>query len=168
MSAFVVDKRHIDLIVHAVIHGTEDGEHVWWSDSLLRQEIAFCLPNERDFGDELGQLLLDENVRSVRYRYDDDENMIPYYARQPYCFEPLPFRPTVVELLKALNCYIYESCEHPDWEDSMAYKIVMLIRNHAIYMLPGYEEAPWEWTEDEVQKRIQARVTGTNTASETR
>ncbi|GIV21881.1 MAG: hypothetical protein KatS3mg023_3632 [Armatimonadota bacterium] len=145
MSAFVVNKIHIDLIVQSVLHGTEDGEHEAWMDKLLRQDIARYLQGDGVFTDELGQCLLDQNVRSVLYRYNGDESMIPDYAKQPYRFEPLPFRPTIVELLKALDCYEYQSCESPDWEGSSAYRIVQSIRRHIIRCLPGYDEAPWSW-----------------------
>ncbi len=49
-----------------------------------------------------------------------------------------------VEIIKACDCYDYQSCETPDWKDTEAYAIMQMLRKRAIYSLPGYEEAAWE------------------------
>ena len=48
---------------------------------------------------------------------------------------------TAVEGLKALDGYVYQSCEHPDWEKSEAYRWVERLRDALIRFLPGYAEA---------------------------
>ena len=51
----------------------------------------------------------------------------------------------VVEALKALDCYEYQSCEHPEWETSEAFEFCRAMRNLLIGCLPGYDAAQWEW-----------------------
>jgi len=97
-------------------------------------------------------MLLDENVRSVSYRYSntpitnlpgktDAEYLLPFV------FHPILRVPKPVEILKMLDCYEYQSCEHPGWEHSEAKVFCNALRHRAIRLLPGYDEAPWEWTD---------------------
>src|SRR4051812_45036842 len=111
MSAWVVSKKHIDLMVAAITTGTRDG----------------VLKRNRRSPDKLGQALVSECVRSVSYRYPDDDvqkGELPgpcdaYYLK-PYRFEDPIYRPTAVELMKAVSCYAYQSNEHPGWGKSAA------------------------------------------------
>ena len=62
MSAWIVSNQHIALLVEAI----------------YRHEV----PLENPLGpDELGQLLWDENYKSVNYRYDNNETA-PTYIHQ--------------------------------------------------------------------------------------
>jgi len=89
-------------------------------------------------GDEQGQALVDQNYRSVNHRYHEDA--------EPYQFRWRPFLPRLspVEIIKACNCYRYQSCETPDFKETEAYAIMTALRERAIIHLPGYEEAAWE------------------------
>jgi hypothetical protein len=49
-----------------------------------------------------------------------------------------------VQVLKAIKCYEYQSCEHPSWEDSEARSWCNHLRLAAIEHLPGFEAAKWE------------------------
>ncbi len=56
-------------------------------------------------------------------------------------------QPTAVEGLSAIKCYEYQTCEHPEWEQSAAHAFCDALRDLLIGCLPGYEAAPWTWTE---------------------
>lgn len=58
-----------------------------------------------------------------------------------YKFKPKVL--TAVEVLKACDCYDYQSCETDDYHETTAAKLVDRIRKSAIGKLPGYEDAPW-------------------------
>ena len=85
----------------------------------------------------LGKKLIDENYKSVNYRYG--ENAEPH----EFTYKPVKQR-TAVEILKACACYSYQTCEHPEWKESEAYVIVQVLKARAINKLPGYAEADWE------------------------
>ena len=53
------------------------------------------------------------------------------------------FTATVPEVLKATDCYEYQSCEHPEWPSSNAHDFIQALRKDAWRLLEGYEEAPW-------------------------
>ena len=122
MSAWIVSKKHIDLLVGAA--------------------LAHGLAGRRDTADELGAALWEENYASVNYRYADcsgrDLQLCPSYHYDP----STPTSDPVV-LLKQLDCYEYQTCEHQGWLDSRARQLCSALRSAAIHSLPGYKAAPW-------------------------
>jgi len=50
---------------------------------------------------------------------------------------------SAVELIKALHCYEYQSCEHPGWRTSQAHSFCRALERRLIGELPGYDDAPW-------------------------
>lgn len=121
MSAYVVSKDEIDILVTAGIHVVED---------------EYSVPDEQ--ASEVGQRLLDECVRSVSYRYPnddlgelpgtyDEETIVPGIAPvsiaqwlTPYAFTRPEREPSRDDVAEAISCYEYQSCEHPEWEASWA------------------------------------------------
>lgn len=107
---------------------------------------------------EIGTMLWRENLNSIHYRYPDTkENDADYPG-------PIGFGAAWVdaytwrseprsdgELAAAIACYEYQSCEHPGWEDSKAYKVTeglmqaILERNRVTKWteVPGADDAPW-------------------------
>jgi len=88
---------------------------------------------------EIGQILLDENVKSVNHSYGSE-----IYTPALYTYRPPQQRGwTNVELLNALHCYRYQASEHPDWESSQAYAFCQALEQRLIHRLPGYSDGPW-------------------------
>lgn len=156
MSAFEVSDTHIDALVSAALMGNPYGPLHWYHDS--REEIPHTQPGEMLPGDEdylaalkrtqrevndenaetWGATLLAENRRSVNHRYAEDEIEAPYtFTRIRGALHP-------VAILKALDCYEYQSCEHPEWPASEAYDFCQALRSRMIHELPGYHDAAWE------------------------
>lgn len=93
MSAWIVSKAHIDVLVHA----------------MGRRELFDSITL-----DEAGQRLWDENYRSVNYRYQENAQTPRYTYEQP----PVKWSPD--QLTKILGCYEYQSCESHNFEDTEA------------------------------------------------
>jgi hypothetical protein len=69
-----------------------------------------------------------------------------YHEKTPcptYSFKRNVTPLTPVELLKAVDCLEYQSCEHEGWNKSEAKKECERLRAIATRNLPGYNEAPW-------------------------
>jgi hypothetical protein len=132
MSAFVVGREHIAYLVAAATQGGRGVGH------------CGLIPFEDS--SKVGQMLWDENIASVRYRYPDctDELPGPIGETFEYSHRYQHRRCDPVQTLKAISCLEYQSCEHPGWEDSEARKFCERLRHHAIGQLAGYEEASWE------------------------
>jgi hypothetical protein len=153
MSAFEVSTTHIDVMVSAALQRRHGETLRWYYGEIPHTEPGEMLPSGQDYitacstghrevtsetAEQWGATLLAENRASVNWRYDEEEIEAPYvfteYAGQ---FNP-------VAILSAINCYEYQSCEHPGWKTSEAHAFCEALRSRMIHMLPGYENAPWE------------------------
>jgi hypothetical protein len=147
MSAWIVSKTHIDVMVCGIVDGTSDGV-------LEPQDRRIKLPDlHAGVGlcdkDVLGQMLVNECVASVSYRYPNDKpGELPgpndQYYLQPYRFTG-NYRPTAAELAKAISCYDYQSCEHPGWKPSTVCKLLEVVQQ-IVGVTEGtdeYEAAAW-------------------------
>ncbi len=161
MSAFVVAREHIAYLVNAALRRTCTGSgfHYHW-DGVSHS----CQPQNREDAERLAQVLWAENVASVAHRYHGDKlselpGMVPdaeagfEYGRHEWTHE----QPSWVQVLKACDCYTYQSCEHPGWEGSEAHAIIEALRSKAIRSLPGYEDAAWEITDTTPPAGVEAQ-----------
>lgn len=142
MSAWIVSKRHIDYMLSAGLaldpHGPlrwfvpvgatvpEGGARVEWRE--LTRETA----------GRVGVMLWAENFKSVGHRYGESDTETELYEFARYRGEVEP-----VQVLKAIECFEYQSCEHDEWERSEAHAFCEALRHAAINRLPGYEAAAW-------------------------
>jgi len=155
VSAFVVSTVHIDAMLTAGLRleqpygrdplvwfwpaidaGSDRGS--WTSQELQHQARQRRRELTHASAGRVGAMLLAENRRSVDHRYDEQE------WEEPYLFHALPGVPDPVIVLKAIACYRYQSCEHPDWPDSEAAAFCQALQSRSITCLPGYAAAPWE------------------------
>lgn len=171
MSAFVVSQHHISALVNAAeVYARYERCAFRWHHNDTEYELVHAGGNDDEWTDHnpwgnihrrtmtpqtLGQALLDECIRSVFHRYEDCETVaeLPGYTPDltergaTYKHNPMVnVRPIVA--LKAIDCYEYQSCEHPAWESSMAYAFCDSLRRALVRDLPGYEDAPWEIVPD--------------------
>jgi len=127
MSAFIVSDNHINVLVNF----------------CARKNILFHFDDEtinsNDRPDEIGQILLDENYKSVNNRYN--ENAISHKFK--YNFYQKKDR-APIEIIKACRCLNYQSCESKNYYSSKAYEIINKIIYEAIDTIDGYEDADWE------------------------
>ena len=124
MSAFIVSQEHIAAVVAGTKFTTYGYSYRW--DGESRKDLT---------PQQLGQKLLDQNVASVNYRYDETCEKLSYYHRVE--------QHTPVQTIKLCDSYMYQASETPDWLDTEAYAIVQSIREAAISALPGMSDAEW-------------------------
>jgi hypothetical protein len=140
MSAYFVNKAHIDYLVDAVI--CFDVRWSWNGQHVVGRE---------DDPNRIGQSLWSENILSLNARYPgfchemeeaDAENYQYTHHSLPRC---APYAtPAALQVIKACSCLAYQSCEHKEWEASEANAILDAIISYAIHKVPGYEEAEWQ------------------------
>jgi hypothetical protein len=145
MSAWIVSKAHIDLLITAGLRPLH-GEAVRW---VVQANPHKDRKLEHDNADDVGSMLWRENFASVGDRYPDDdpddlpgsgvaavETLLYRWARIAGVLDP-------VVVLKAIHCYEYQSCEHDGWAGSQAKAFCEALTGHAVRGLPGYQQAPW-------------------------
>jgi len=131
MSAFIVNENHIHAIVTA---------------AKMDRDFSYYFNGSRhkcdtiEEAEKMGQTLINQNYRSVNHRYDEKD--VPYKYELSYNTH---FKP--IEIIKACQCYIYQSCETDDYKETQAIAIAKGIINSQIHKLPGYDNAAWEITE---------------------
>jgi hypothetical protein len=98
----------------------------------------------------LGQLLWQENSRSVAYRYHEAPDELTYTHTLSDGHRALVRDPWTV--LKLCRGYAYQACEHPGWETSQACAIAEALEAQRLQQLgltalphthPRYLDAPW-------------------------
>lgn len=146
MSAYIVDKDHINYLVSSALtvsYRSRSGHNFrWYHDGQSH------LLDDRN-GTETGQMLWDECIESVAYRYPNrDDGALPgetgdslhvYIHTNKYMCDDVH----VAQVLKATDCYEYQSCEHPGWHQSSAKAFIDSLRALAWRLLPDYERAEW-------------------------
>ena len=147
MSAYMVDKAHVDALVRAA---AERRMNYYWEPAKDRTGSPWVKVTHEE-RDRIGQLLTDQNRDSVSYRYPDDAltdlpGPLSAWWILPYRYDPRGPILTPVQTLKALDGYAYQACETPDWEATEAHAICDALRDEQIRHLPGYEAAEWAIT----------------------
>jgi hypothetical protein len=174
MSAYVVDRAHIDALLTAGLYHApqypgdgcsplrwfdrdpaENDGHEWYEKH--HRELT------RETADAVGRMLWWENLRSVGYRYPDGELPAPdgmLAELDTYTFNRLPGIPDPVVVLSAIACYEYQTCEHPGWHGSEAQAFCSALKERCIRRLPGWDDAPWEVTMPDIFIRYERELAG--------
>ena len=148
MSAYVVDKAHIDALVRLGIEGPA-GYHGAWGGYYYVEDPAAPIGaravHVKEDRNRVGQMLASECIESVWYRYPNDESIdslpgpMDKSGLMAYEYERGRHL-TAIEGLVALSGYEYQSCEHPAWRESEAHRFVEWLRESLIRRLPGYAD----------------------------
>lgn len=143
MSAWVVTKHHIDVLVSAAV---ERGITIRFA------RVGAVVPVTSENATFVGRMLLRENIASVVHRYrlcgtDEAFEYLRDLVRYNFTFYPA-VRPSAVA--QAVECYDYQSCEHDGYETSAAAFFVSQLKT-ALGGQQGSDADPWGFdSEDEV------------------
>lgn len=167
MSAWIVSKEHIDLIVSEGIRLEARLVSVGDDGALEVDRLTSLNANT------VGRVLWGECQRSVAYRYPRDRDGqwpgpagLTLAEIEGYTWTPTTLRlgmdretQRLVGLINAIECYEYQSCEHPGWASSEAKRWVESIYRLAVARLTRRLEPnlPWGIDAEHVSKRVFAR-----------
>lgn len=142
MSAYVVDNETIDKIIAFIkvniINNLVNAPCLKeFLHATTNKEINRACQN-------LGTKMYMLNVGSVRQRYDDadEAGMIG----QAYVYTAINKTVTDIEIYKAIQCWLYQSCEGEAINSSLYIdfrEILFQIANSIIRSLPEYSKAEW-------------------------
>ena len=135
MSAFMVEDKTINKIVTKLAY---DRNGDW-----IKRKVLDCGYDVNSLQDrqKLGWDMFSLNIRSVNQRYDDH----PADTFRPLNYKfALEGNYTKIHVLKALKCWLYQSCEG-DCDQSPLYKLMDEIANAWAYNIvsdmPEYDTA---------------------------
>lgn len=153
MSAYMVDREHIAYLLDAAmsVEVLGNGSHSlhWFNPQSGECEQLRVADYHR--AAEVGQMLWNENRKSIEARYPDTVDdfcaTAPGTVGETYVYGEHAGNPfaavDVVQVLKACDCFAYQSCEHKGWKGSNARAFIESMRAQCIARLPGYAEAEW-------------------------
>lgn len=109
MSAYIVNNETISIIAKAFF---DYGVNFLYEENNQMKMIGRETSRMRYTNDieKIGQILLDQNYRSVNYLYDEDT------PADLFEYKRLPSDAGVQ--FGCIKCYEYQSCETPDWGGS--------------------------------------------------
>jgi hypothetical protein len=142
MSAFLCSHEHFKILA---MFAVTDGRYGLRVDPRHLPDAAVRgLNNESPatIATHYANILYRENFRSIKHRYPSstvEASEIRVTDKDISNNKGLD----AVSLLKQCDCLIYQSCETDDYYETLAYKLVGMIKDAAIKLLPGYESAPW-------------------------
>ena len=129
MSAYIVSDKTISVIAKGLVdYGVE-------TEGVKFDTMQMMLINLRY--EPIGQWLLEQNYKSANYRYDDDLQTPKFNYEEVEADEGT--------LLGCIDCYMYQSCETPDFEDTGIYRALQELKRKMLERLikaKGYE-IPW-------------------------
>ena len=148
MSCYIVENEHVKQLAGYLCNQDYP--------TIERLAINFAKGFERDLktrmveSDKLAthfaNALMAENYKSVSYRYSDvadseNEKFPPITVT--LCEVLRTDQIPAINILTAVECLEYQSCECPNWDDTYAKRICDAIRSLAIRRLPGKSTANW-------------------------
>jgi hypothetical protein len=167
MSAYVVDRRTIDYLVQWIARhrsGVRRTNVIWQTWDEIPEPLqrvagqytgrGYYLNINELTENEIGAILLAQNVRSVWHRYPEDSaDDLPGPIDQTrvwrYGFRPINPDLKATWVLSACRCLAYQSCETPDWEQTTAFHILEAIKDDAVHVLTA--DAPWGITDEDLE-----------------
>lgn len=143
-SAFLVSKKHIDVLVAARHPSKPGAENLPRPSKDAWSGTIFDHMNDN----ALGQMLWDENQKSIDARYSGSRaevrEGVGVGSKLPrYRFNMPSVKLSHVVVLKAIHCYEYQASEHDGWASSKAKEYCDELSKILVRSLPGYDEAPW-------------------------
>lgn len=164
MSAYLVPKQHIDVLVEAAMRVPPFSffTGLQWSGRNQNTEIAIFSLKVRDLltAHEVGRRLWLANLAGVQTRYPqatDGEWPGPagltFAEIQAYRFMTPVVSLPAVAILKAIHGYEYQCLADPSWRGSYAEGFCRALERRMIQSLPGYTEATWEIDEETLDRK---------------
>jgi hypothetical protein len=149
MSAYIVDKEHVLYLVEAAMsRRIGGGSFYWmWGNPTQSAKLGTC---DYERAVEVANMLWRENIKSVSARYPNESSAtLPGPKGGAFVITRADFEGVrwlqfdAVQVIKACDCFNYQSCEHGEWEASEAKGFVDALRSSAWHELPGYDGATW-------------------------
>jgi hypothetical protein len=135
MSAFTVSNKHISALLNFYA-SQKPYASPQWLHSLAKPGEFPTQFDDKSILTEIGQVLVNENYRSVNHRYHEQTAAFDFKLQDTDAYKP-------VDVLSLLDCYDYQSCETDDYYKTPAADVINAIRKAAIKALPGWEDGPW-------------------------
>ena len=155
MSAYICYPSHIGLLAASYCEGNK-----FATPEIKRGEAC-----------RVAHVLAQQNIESVAHRYPDskdgtrhgpvfiagegnDQAIIDLSVAWAAHYSSRKVAASPIEIIKLAHALDYQSCETDDYERTYAAKYIQQIIYAQTRKLKGYEEAAWEWADQNPPKNI--------------
>lgn len=156
MSAYIVSTDTIDLILSVAQMVGRTSSNLYLGED--RQTVLNLQTHAR----QIGQILVDENFRSVNSRYRLEDAAPVYRFRHVDTDRAGAGMDPAILVLGSIRCLRYQSCEADGYRETNAAQILDAIESMAIRHLCNVHESPWGWTRDWAAEKIAKKKTRIN------
>lgn len=125
MSAWLCSPKHLSILVNA-------------AQTVRPANGGVSKQMREDF-----KMLLTENLKSLRARYDDGADEW-HAAAKAYRMDSKATAVKAADVIKLAHSYAYQSNEHDGWETSKAREYIRDLVWQESANVIGYNDAPWE------------------------
>ena len=158
MSAFLVNPEHIGQVVSW--HFSQPMHQTNFYNLHTRQEIKFI--DKQPKASQIAIMIAGANAASIKSRYPDNHHKIigdltDYLAACSQAARGGPQIQDPASIINMVNCLDYQSCEVENWQQSNAYWILKVIKDHATTKLVKLAS-----TEDTIAWEYQPPINTTN------
>lgn len=129
MSAYIVSDETISVIAKGLVEYGIETREVELSDA----QIIIANLRYKPFG----QWLLDQNYKSVNYRYDEDTKAPEFEYKEIEADEGT--------LLGCIKCYEYQACETPNYDKSEIHSCLSQLKEEMLERLIKQKGQKIEW-----------------------
>ena len=131
MSAYVVNNETIS----AIVKGFEVFNVEYRAEDY--KEPVQILINLQKIRNSIGQSLLNQNYKSVNYRYNENSKTPEFKYKDVSINEGA--------ILGCIDCYVYQACETSDFFESELYNSLMKLKNAMLIKLieEKGQNIPW-------------------------
>ena len=133
MSAFIVSQKSVNQIIDYIAWVSNKDPYILRILKTAGYELPLAV-------ETLGQDMINLNYGAVNERYSSTE--------EPEKFQRVKDMPlSNIQVLKSVQCYLYQCTEGEDFETSKLYQAIRRIEEHLlneiVTSLPAYKKAVW-------------------------
>ncbi len=140
MSAYLVNKEHIDYLVGAMMYQCAHSTGGYFFGGRW----VMLKAGDHDALAKCGQMLWSTNEASVDERYPAEDGTPPEPPIKYGKWGGSVFQHyDPVQVIKSAHCLDYQSCELDDWKKTEAYAFCEQLIRAACDRLEGYDAAQW-------------------------
>lgn len=106
---------------------------------IKHHDIDFAINGAELSTEQIAEELLRTNLESVNYHHkvNTTTDFIFYQSLLP------SYKSSPMDIINAAYCYQYQSCKHPNYENTLANKFIRLLIRHMVELLPDYKNAKY-------------------------
>lgn len=143
MSCFIVTENFMNETINFIYARTTSDTLSEAFSIEMFQKLGGLNSLKEEVLQRFSHYLYDWNTKSWNTRYPDNQEVyLDDFIQKFSTYKPI----SLAQFFKNLDCYAYQTCEVESWEGSEIQEVIYRLKNWAISLIDGYEQAAWGGT----------------------